>query len=51
MSFFEQSVYAIEEFINTRRKIGLFNSDKYFLAMTAASPDHNFKCDPQMCNT
>jgi len=38
-------VYAIEEFINVRKKIGLFNSDKYFLVMTAASVDHNFKCE------
>jgi len=51
MSFFEQSVYAIEEFVLLRRKIGKFSEDKYFLALTAASPDHNFKTEPHQLNT
>lgn len=46
MSFFEQSVYAIEEFILLRRKLGKFHDDKYFLALTAASAEHNTKTEP-----
>lgn len=45
MSFFEQAVYAIEEFIVTRRRLGRFSDDKYFLALTAASADHNVKTE------
>lgn len=46
MTFFEQSTYSIEEFIVTRRKLGKFAEDKYFLALTAASPEHNVKTEP-----
>ena len=42
MSFFEQSVYAIEEFILRRKQIGAFKSDKYFLVLTATSLEDNF---------
>ena len=42
MSYFEQSVYAIEEFIVMRKKLNLFRQDKYFLALTAGSADSNF---------
>jgi hypothetical protein len=41
MSFFEQSVYAIEEFISIRKKAGYYKQDKYFLALTASSPESN----------
>ena len=41
MSFFEQSIFAIEEFIATRKKMGYYKQDKYFLALTASSPDSN----------
>jgi len=41
MNFFEQSIYAIEEFIGVRKKLNLFKSDKYFLVLTAASPENN----------
>jgi hypothetical protein len=51
MSYFEQSVYAIEEFILIRRKIGKFHDDKYFLALTAASPEHNIKTEAHQLNT
>jgi hypothetical protein len=42
MSLFEQSVYAIEEFVLKRKQIGAFKSDKYFLALTAASAEDNY---------
>lgn len=42
MSFFEQSVYAIEEFILKRKQLGVFKQDKYFLAMTATSVEDNY---------
>jgi len=42
MSYFEQSVYAIEEFIVMRKKLNLFRQDKYFLALTAGSSESNF---------
>ncbi len=45
MSYFEQSVYAIEEFILMRKKLGKFLDDKYFLALTAASPNYNYKTE------
>ena len=43
MSFFEQSIYAIEEFISVRKKMGpqAFKQDKYVLALTASNPDSN----------
>ena len=46
MSFFEQTVYAIEEFVLLRRKLGKFADDKYFLMLAAASPEHNYKTEP-----
>lgn len=51
MSYFEQSVYAIEEFILHRRKLGKFVDDKYFLALTAAAIEHNAKTEPSQLNT
>lgn len=39
-------MYSIEEFITVRREIKKFADDKYFLAITAASPDHNVKTEP-----
>jgi hypothetical protein len=45
MTYFEQSVYVIEEFILMRKKLGKFMDDKYFLALTAASPNHNLKTE------
>ena len=42
MSLFEQSVYAIEEFILKRKQIGAFKEDKYFLALTATSLEDNY---------
>ena len=37
MSFFEQSIYAIEEFITVRKKMGpVWKQDKYLLALTAS---------------
>ena len=41
MSFFEQSIFAIEEFISIRKKTGLFKQDKYFLALTASNVESN----------
>ena len=41
MSFFEQSIYAIEEFITVRKKIGAWKQDKYLLALTASNPESN----------
>ena len=41
MSLFEQSVYAIEEFILKRKQLGLWKQDKYFLALTATSIEDN----------
>lgn len=43
MSFFEQSIYAIEEFISLRRKMGphTWKQDKYLLALTASNSDSN----------
>ena len=41
MSFFEQSIFAIEEFIAVRKKIGFYKQDKYFLALTASNPESN----------
>ena len=42
MSFFEQSIYAIEEFISVRKKMGpIWKQDKYLLALTASNPDSN----------
>ena len=42
MSFFEQSIYAIEEFIAVRKKMGpAWKQDKYILALTAANPESN----------
>lgn len=29
-----------------RKKLEKFNDDKYFLAITAASPEHNCKTEP-----
>lgn len=42
MTFFEQSVYAIEEFVAMRKKLNLFRQDKYFLALTSSSSEANF---------
>ena len=42
MSLFEQSVYAVEEFILKRKQIGAFKEDKYFLALTASSLEDNY---------
>jgi hypothetical protein len=42
MSLFEQSVYAVEEFILKRKQIGAFKEDKYFLALTATSLEDNY---------
>lgn len=42
MSLFEQSVYAIEEFVLRRKQIGAFKQDKYFLALTATSLEDNY---------
>ena len=42
MSYFEQSIYAIEEFITVRKKMGpAWKQDKYLLALTASNPDSN----------
>ena len=41
MSFFEQSIYAIEEFITIRKKMGAWKQDKYILALTASNPESN----------
>lgn len=42
MSFFEQSIYAIEEFIAIRKKLGFaWKQDKYILALTASNPESN----------
>ena len=41
MSFFEQSIFAIEEFISIRKKTGQFKQDKYFLALTASNVESN----------
>lgn len=42
MSFFEQSIYAIEEFIAVRKKLGpAWKQDKYILALTASNPESN----------
>lgn len=46
MTYFEQAVYSIEEFISIRKKLDKFSDDKYFLALTAASPEHNVKTEP-----
>ena len=43
MTFFEQSVYAIEEFVAMRKKLNLFRQDKYFLALTSSSSEANFQ--------
>ena len=42
MSYFEQSIYAIEEFITVRKKMGVtWKQDKYLLALTASNPESN----------
>lgn len=42
MSFFEQSIYAIEEFVAIRKKLGMgWKQDKYLLALTASNPESN----------
>ena len=42
MSYFEQSIYAIEEFITVRKKMGAtWKQDKYLLALTASNPESN----------
>jgi len=42
MSYFEQSIYAIEEFITVRKKMGAsWKQDKYILALTASNPESN----------
>ena len=41
MSFFEQSIYAIEEFITVRKKMAAWKQDKYILALTASNPESN----------
>ena len=41
MSFFEQSIYAIEEFITVRKKMAAWKQDKYVLALTASNPESN----------
>ena len=41
MSLFEQSVYAVEEFILKCKQIGAFKEDKYFVALTATCLEDN----------
>jgi hypothetical protein len=35
MNYFEQSIYAIEEFVQVRKRINEFKNDKYFLFKTS----------------
>ena len=51
MSFFEQSIYAIEEFIAVRAKIGAWKQDKYMLALTASNPESNCMVEEEADNT
>jgi hypothetical protein len=34
MNFFQQSVFAIEDFINHRKRLNEFRTDKYYLMRT-----------------
>ena len=34
MTFFQEAVFAIEEFINVRKRMNEFKTDKYFLVRT-----------------
>lgn len=44
-------MYAIEELILVRKKLAKFSEDKYFLALTAASPEHNFRTEATQLDT
>lgn len=44
MSFFQESVFAIEEFINHRKRLNEFKTDKYYLFRTISKNESAENC-------
>ena len=41
MTFFQESVYAIEEFVNHRKRLNEFKTDKYYLIKTMSKGEQS----------
>jgi len=49
MTFFQEAVYAIEEFINVRKRMNEFKTDKYYLVRTLGRGETEENCVLSSC--
>ena len=49
MTYFQEAVFAIEEFINVRKRMNEFKTDKYYLVRTLGRGEPGENCILSSC--